>query len=101
MSDTPRTDAAKHNMGSVVEPHYVVDIEIAQDLEREITRLKGEAESWEQVFDRTCQLLADEKTKLAEAVTKERERCAKVCERVSIPYENTSSAAAAAIRKGE
>ena len=31
----------------------------------------------------------------------ERERCARVCERVSIPYENTSSEAAAAIRKGE
>ena len=38
---------------------------------------------------------------LAEAVAKERERCARVCERVSIPYENTSSEAAAAIRKGE
>jgi hypothetical protein len=38
---------------------------------------------------------------LAEAIANERERCAKVCERVSIPYENTSSEAAAAIRKGE
>lgn len=38
---------------------------------------------------------------LAEAVAKERERCALVVERVSIPYENTSSEAAAAIRKGE
>ena len=27
-----------------------------------ITRLKGEAESWEKVFDRTCELLADAKT---------------------------------------
>ena len=34
-------------------------------------------------------------------VAAERERCARVCERVSIPYENTSSEAAAAIRKGE
>ena len=34
-------------------------------------------------------------------IAAERERCAKVCERVSIPYENTSSEAAAAIRKGE
>ena len=39
--------------------------------------------------------------KLAEAIAKERERCALVVERVSIPYENTSSEAAAAIRKGE
>jgi hypothetical protein len=73
MSDTPRTDVAQHNMGSIVEPHYVVDIDFARELERE----------------------------LGEAVAKERERCAKVCERVSIPYENTSSEAAAAIRKGE
>jgi hypothetical protein len=41
------------------------------------------------------------KRELAEAVAAERERCAKVCERVSIPYENTSSEAAAEIRKGE
>ncbi|CAB4188479.1 hypothetical protein UFOVP1174_38 [uncultured Caudovirales phage] len=38
---------------------------------------------------------------LAEAIAKERERCALVVERVSIPYENTSSEAAEAIRKGE
>jgi predicted hydrolase (HD superfamily) len=37
----------------------------------------------------------------AAGVAAERERCARVCERVSIPYENTSSEAAAAIRKGE
>ena len=38
---------------------------------------------------------------LAEAIAKERERCALVVERVSIPYENTSSEAADAIRKRE
>jgi len=52
MSDTPRTDVAEHNMGSVVEPHYVVDADFSRYLERE----------------------------LAEAVAKERERCAKVCD---------------------
>ena len=36
MSDTPRTDAASHNMGSVLEPHYVVDVEVARNLEREL-----------------------------------------------------------------
>lgn len=36
MSDTPKTDIAQHNMGSVVEPHYVVDVEVAQGLEREL-----------------------------------------------------------------
>mgnify|MGYP003648384110 CR=1 FL=1 len=35
--------------------------------EQDVKRLKGEAESWEQVFDRTCELLADAKTALAEA----------------------------------
>ena len=36
MSDTPRTDVAEHNMGSVVEPHYVVDVEVARQLERDL-----------------------------------------------------------------
>ena len=41
MSDTPRTDAAEHNMGSVVEPHYVVDVEVAHDLERELVEAQA------------------------------------------------------------
>ena len=40
MSDTPRTNAAKHNMVSVAEPHYVVDVEVARDLERELAEAK-------------------------------------------------------------
>jgi hypothetical protein len=32
--------------------------------EQDVKRLKGEAESWEKVFDRTCQLLADAKSEL-------------------------------------
>ena len=35
---TPRTDAARHNMGSVTEPHYVVDEEVARQLERELAQ---------------------------------------------------------------
>ena len=46
-------------------------------------------------------ILEESHRMIHEAVAAERERCAKVCERVSIPYENTSSEAAAAIRKGE
>jgi hypothetical protein len=38
MSDTPRTDAAQHNMGSLMDPHYVVDVEFARELERELDR---------------------------------------------------------------
>ena len=74
------------------------------EAQAEITRLKGEAESWEKVFDRTCELLADAKTELAEAVAAERERCAKVCERnIDAPAGTYQilMAAADAIRKGE
>jgi hypothetical protein len=106
--DTPRTNNFAHNIGNDVDGHYVVDIDFARQLERElaeaqaeITRLKGEAESWEKVFDRTCEHLADAKTELAEAkeqlrlcnvdqfttaaelaeaVAAERERCARVCD---------------------
>lgn len=109
MTDTPRSDAAAHNMGSVAKPHYVVDVDFARQLEREITRLKGEAESWEKVFDRTCEHLAEAKSELAEAIAKERERCALVCERKIIEPTGTYQivryqilmAAAKEIRKGE
>lgn len=33
---TPRTRAARHNMGSLAEPHYVVDVEVAEEIEREL-----------------------------------------------------------------
>jgi len=42
MSDTPRTDVAQHNMGSVVEPHYVVDADFARQLERELAEAQEE-----------------------------------------------------------
>ena len=42
MSDTPRTDVAEHNMGSVAEPHYVVDVEVARDLERELVAARAQ-----------------------------------------------------------
>ena len=44
-----------------------IEREVAE-LQAEIVRLKGEAESWEKVFDRACELLADTKCKLTEAV---------------------------------
>ncbi len=81
-----------------------------RELAAEILRLRGEParddEHFAFAFVRhlfISQMQRAEKAEaaLAEAVTKERERCAKVCERVSIPYENTSSEAAAAIRRGE
>lgn len=94
MSETPRTNAAQHNMGSVLEPHYVVDADFSRYLERELVAARAE---------------------LAEAVTKERERCARVCEdmqrkkddlfdgkwKTSGTTEIDGSNFAAAIRKGE
>lgn len=41
MSDTPRTDIAQHNMGSIVEPHYVVDVDFSRYLERELAEAKA------------------------------------------------------------
>jgi len=93
MSDTPRTDVAEHNMGSVVEPHYVVDADFSRYLERELV------EAREQL--RLCNV--DQFTtaaELAEAVAKERERCAKVCEEF-YSVENIAQKCAEAIRKGE
>jgi len=73
--DTPRTNDFAHNIGNDLDGHYVVDIDFARQLERElanaqaeVVRLKGEAESWEKVFDRTCEHLAEAKSQLAEAV---------------------------------
>ena len=67
--DTPRTDDQIGWDGSTM---TLIQIDFARQLERElaeakaeIVRLKGEAESWEKVFDRTCEHLADTKTKLA------------------------------------
>ena len=46
MSDTPRTDVAEHNMGSVVEPHYVVDADFSRYLERELVGARKDAERY-------------------------------------------------------
>jgi hypothetical protein len=55
MSDTPRTNAFEHNMGSVVEPHYVVDVEVAHDLERELAEAKKDADRYRWLRDNTCE----------------------------------------------
>jgi hypothetical protein len=46
MSDTPRTDVAQHNMGSVAEPHYVVDADFSRYLERELVEAMKDAERY-------------------------------------------------------
>jgi predicted nucleic acid-binding Zn-ribbon protein len=53
MSDTPRTDAAEHNMGSIVEPHYVVDADFSRYLERELVDARAElAETKKELNDK-------------------------------------------------
>jgi hypothetical protein len=42
MSDTPITNGVQHNMGSVVEPHYVVDADFSRYLERELAEAREE-----------------------------------------------------------
>jgi len=64
MSDTPRTDALMSDMNEGWPDRWAKS---HAQLEREVVKLKGEAESWEKVFDRTCEHLADAKTELAEA----------------------------------
>jgi chromosome segregation ATPase len=70
MSDTPRTEAIEDQYfeNSICGDEIFVH---ARKLERElaaaqaeIVRLKGEAESWEKVFDRTCEHLAEAKEEL-------------------------------------
>jgi hypothetical protein len=70
MSDTPRTDAEPTYKTGIAQTR-TVNIDFARQLERElaeaqaeITRLKGEAESWEKVFDRTCEHLAGANARL-------------------------------------
>jgi len=75
--DTPRTDAHyKQIYDEGLKLEYAetelrywaekLECELAE-VKAEVVRLKGEAESWEKVFDRTCEHLANTKTKLAEA----------------------------------
>jgi len=59
MSNTPIAHAAAHNMGSVAEPHYVVDIQVAECLERKLAEAKKDAERYRYV--RSIWGLPDEK----------------------------------------
>ena len=69
---TPRTDAFEYwylGQGNHVSEVFIYARQLERKLaeaKAEIVRLKGEAESWEKVFDRTCELLAEAKTALAE-----------------------------------
>jgi hypothetical protein len=61
MSDTPETDAAAHNIGSFQQPHYVVDVEVAQDLERRLREVERERDALKrgEFICQTCGLRKD------------------------------------------
>jgi len=75
MSDTPRTDAILGDIETYSKHGLVHALgHTSRNLKRELTtaqaeveRLKGEAESWEQVFDRTCEHLAEAREQLTKA----------------------------------
>jgi hypothetical protein len=101
MSDTPRTDAAAVSREYIEREmvrqsgaaRRISDLARMGELERELAEIKEQL--------RLCNV--DQFTtaaELAEAVAKERERCAKVCEEF-YSVENIAQKCAAAIRKGE
>jgi hypothetical protein len=65
MSNTPRTDVAQHNMGSVAEPHYVVDVEVAHDLERELAEARKDAERYRWLRDEAQNTMKQQRAWLA------------------------------------
>ena len=98
MNDTPRTDAARISAwgeGGIENSigFSAIPVEFARQLEREL------AEAKEQL--RLCNV--DQFTtaaELAEAVAKERERCAWICDAL-YSVDNVAQKCAAAIRKGK
>ena len=65
-----RNRITKQGIDAMITNYLKLERKLAE-AQAEVVRLKGEAESWEQVFDRTCELLADAKAALAEAVADE------------------------------
>jgi regulator of RNase E activity RraB len=115
MSNTPRTDAAVHPTqilrradGTFVE---IVDVVTCRQLERElaeaqaeIVRLTKRKDECSNGWDGALATVQRLERELADAVAKERERCAKVCERkIDAPagFYQIVMAAASKIRKGE
>ena len=101
MSDTPRTDIAQHNMGSIVEPHYVVDVDFSRYLERELAAAIASFSEERERAQREGARVIELQVKLAEAVAAERERCAEIIEQYTGAWDDEGFALAAAIRKGE
>ena len=63
-----RNRITKQGIDAMITNYLKLERKLAE-AQAEITRLKGEAESWEKVFDRTCEHLADAKEQLREGMT--------------------------------
>lgn len=59
-----RNRITKQGIDAMITNYLKLERELAA-AQAEITKLKGEAKSWEQVFDRTCEHLAEAKTEIA------------------------------------
>ena len=68
ISDTPRTDVAEHNMGSIVEPHYVVDADFSRYLERELAEARGDVEHLEREIANESAKITDYANYLADSI---------------------------------
>jgi hypothetical protein len=102
MSNTPRTDVAEHNMGSIFSRYLEREL---VETRAEIVRLTKRKDECSNGWDGALATVQQLERELAEAVAKERERCARVCEERgsfnSVYAHHILTGAAAAIRKGE
>ena len=97
MSDTPRTDARQHNMGSVSSPHYVVDADDMRDLERENARLWKEVEALNSVINAVMNIPNMSDADLAEL----KSRCEQVARADQPEHPSTADDEATRWRHGE
>ena len=59
-----RNRITKQGIDAMITNYLRLEREL-DNAQAEVVRLKGEAESWEKVFDRTCEHLAEAKTEIA------------------------------------
>jgi len=106
MSDTPRTDSLIYRKNTIeMQRHELLDLALA--LERELAAAIAGIDEERERAQREGARVIELQVKLAEAVAKERERCAKVCEGVENSMywihnkRGVAQDCADAIRKGE
>lgn len=57
-SGTPRTKAMQHNMGSITQPHYVVDVGVSEELETELNYTNERMAYWIKEYEKALAALA-------------------------------------------